>query len=159
VVSLPDGRSACVVLRHHRHTIALLADRPIAATSGDFTRVVVRHDRLCGVAQNYGSCCSRDRCGYGEAGGTPPANPYSQTNSLQRSGHGTDYFALGACLGAWLGSSVAGDVAERAVASRVSGLGDRTHRRCDSPFDCPEPGAASWMKPRRSCPNDNCSLR
>jgi len=70
---------------------------------------------LCGVAQNYGQLLvARFGVGIGEAGGTPPSTsiladkfpPALRPMALT-------IFALGACLGAWLGSSVAGSVAER----------------------------------------------
>jgi MFS family permease len=70
---------------------------------------------LCGLARNYGELLlARFAVGIGEAGGTPPSTsiladkfpPALRPMALT-------VFALGACLGAWLGSSVAGAAAER----------------------------------------------
>src|SRR5689334_13026445 len=70
---------------------------------------------LCGVAQNYLQLLlARFGVGIGEAGGTPPStsiladkfSPHQRPLALT-------IFSLGACLGAWLGSSVAGEVAEQ----------------------------------------------
>jgi len=70
---------------------------------------------LCGLAQNYVQLLlARFGVGIGEAGGTPPATsmladkfpPHKRPMALT-------IFALGACLGAWLGSSIVGAVAER----------------------------------------------
>jgi len=70
---------------------------------------------LCGLARNYGELLlARFAVGIGEAGGTPPSTsiladkfpPALRPMALT-------IFALGACLGAWLGSSVAGAAAER----------------------------------------------
>ena len=70
---------------------------------------------VCGLARNYWQLLlARFAVGIGEAGGTPPSTsiladkfaPASRPMALT-------IFALGACLGAWLGSSVAGTVAER----------------------------------------------
>jgi MFS family permease len=70
---------------------------------------------VCGLAQNYWQLLlARFAVGIGEAGGTPPSTsiladkfpPALRPMALT-------IFALGASLGAWLGSSVAGEVAER----------------------------------------------
>jgi MFS family permease len=70
---------------------------------------------LCGLARNYGELLlARFAVGIGEAGGTPPSTsiladkfpPAKRPLALT-------IFALGASLGAWLGSSVAGAAAER----------------------------------------------
>lgn len=69
---------------------------------------------LCGLARNYGELLlARFAVGIGEAGGTPPSTsiladkfpPAMRPLALT-------IFALGACLGSWLGSSVAGTAAE-----------------------------------------------
>ena len=70
---------------------------------------------LCGVAQNYWQLLlARFGVGVGEAGGTPPSTsiladkfPPSQRPMA------LSIFAIGASLGAWLGSSVAGSVSDR----------------------------------------------
>lgn len=70
---------------------------------------------LCGLAQNYWQLLlGRFGVGIGEAGGTPPSTAIlaDKFPPTQRPMAMT-IFALGACLGAWLGSSVAGAVAER----------------------------------------------
>jgi len=70
---------------------------------------------LCGLARNYGELLlARFAVGIGEAGGTPPSTsiladkfpPAARPMALT-------IFALGACLGSWLGTSVAGAAAER----------------------------------------------
>ena len=70
---------------------------------------------LCGLARSYGELLlARFAVGIGEAGGTPPSTsiladkfpPATRPMALT-------IFALGACLGSWLGSSVAGAAAER----------------------------------------------
>jgi MFS family permease len=70
---------------------------------------------LCGLARSYGELLlTRFAVGIGEAGGTPPSTsiladkfpPATRPMALT-------IFALGACLGSWLGSSVAGAAAER----------------------------------------------
>lgn len=69
---------------------------------------------LCGLARSYGELLlARFAVGIGEAGGTPPSTsiladkfpPAMRPLALS-------IFALGACLGLWLGSSVAGTAAE-----------------------------------------------
>jgi MFS family permease len=71
---------------------------------------------LCGLARNYAELLlARFAVGIGEAGGTPPSTsiladkfpPAVRPLALT-------IFALGACLGSWLGSSVAGAAAEHA---------------------------------------------
>jgi MFS family permease len=70
---------------------------------------------LCGLARTYGELLlARFAVGIGEAGGTPPSTsiladkfpPAARPMALT-------IYALGACLGSWLGSSVAGAAAER----------------------------------------------
>lgn len=70
---------------------------------------------LCGVAQNYWQLLfARFGVGIGEAGGTPPSTSIlADKFAPDRRPMALTIFALGACLGAWLGSSIAGDVAER----------------------------------------------
>ena len=70
---------------------------------------------LCGLAQNYSQLLlARFGVGIGEAGGTPPSTSIlaDKFPAAQRP-MALTIFALGACLGAWLGSSVAGAAAER----------------------------------------------
>lgn len=70
---------------------------------------------LCGLAQNYWQLLlARIGVGVGEAGGTPPSTSIlaDKFEPSQRP-LALTIFALGASLGAWLGSSVAGTVAER----------------------------------------------
>jgi MFS family permease len=69
---------------------------------------------LCGLVQSYWQLlAARVAVGIGEAGGTPPSTSIVADNfpPAQRPLALTVY-ALGACIGAWLGSSVAGAVAE-----------------------------------------------
>jgi MFS family permease len=70
---------------------------------------------VCGLAQNYWQLLlARFAVGVGEAGGTPPSTSIlADKFSPARRPMALTIFALGACLGAWLGSSVAGAVAER----------------------------------------------
>lgn len=68
----------------------------------------------CGLAQNYWQLLlARFGVGTGEAGGTPPSTAIlaDKFPAAQRPLVLT-IFSLGACLGAWLGSSVAGGIAE-----------------------------------------------
>ena len=69
---------------------------------------------LCGVAQNYTQLIlARFGVGIGEAGGTPPSTSIlADKFPPDRRPMALTVFALGACLGAWLGSSVAGSAAE-----------------------------------------------
>jgi MFS family permease len=69
---------------------------------------------LCGLAQNYWQLLlARFAVGIGEAGGTPPSTSIlADTFPAARRPMALTIFALGTCLGAWLGSSVAGSVAE-----------------------------------------------
>jgi predicted MFS family arabinose efflux permease len=71
---------------------------------------------LCGIAQNYAQLLvARFGVGIGEAGGTPPSTSIlADKFPPARRPMALTIFALGACLGAWLGSSVAGEAAERA---------------------------------------------
>lgn len=70
---------------------------------------------LCGVAQNYWQLLlARFGVGIGEAGGTPPATSLlADKFPAAKRPMALTIFALGACLGAWLGSSVAGGVADQ----------------------------------------------
>ena len=69
---------------------------------------------LCGLAQNYWHLLfGRIGVGIGEAGGTPPSTSLlADKFPPARRPMALTVFALGASLGAWLGSSVAGRVAE-----------------------------------------------
>jgi MFS family permease len=69
---------------------------------------------LCGLAQNYWQLLlARFAVGIGEAGGTPPSTSIlADKFPPARRPMALTIFALGACLGAWLGSAVAGAVAE-----------------------------------------------
>jgi predicted MFS family arabinose efflux permease len=71
---------------------------------------------LCGLAQNYGQLLlARFAVGIGEAGGTPPSTSILADKFPPcRRPMAMTVFALGASLGAWLGSSIAGAAAERA---------------------------------------------
>lgn len=70
---------------------------------------------LCGLAQNYIQLMlARFGVGIGEAGGTPPATSILADKFVpEKRPMALTIFALGACIGAWLGSAVAGDVAQR----------------------------------------------
>jgi len=70
---------------------------------------------LCGLAQNYWQLLlARFAVGIGEAGGTPPSmSMLADKFPASRRPMAMTIFALGACIGAWLGSSVAGAAAER----------------------------------------------
>jgi MFS family permease len=70
---------------------------------------------LCGLAQNYTQLLlARFAVGIGEAGGTPPSTSIlADKFRPSRRPMALTLFALGACLGAWLGSSIAGQAAER----------------------------------------------
>jgi MFS family permease len=69
---------------------------------------------VCGLAQNYTQLLlARFGVGIGEAGGTPPSTSIlADKFPAERRPLALTIFALGACLGAWLGSSVAGQAAE-----------------------------------------------
>jgi predicted MFS family arabinose efflux permease len=69
---------------------------------------------LCGVARNYGQLLvARFAVGIGEAGGTPPSTSIVADNfAPARRPMALTIYALGACIGAWLGSSVAGAAAD-----------------------------------------------
>jgi predicted MFS family arabinose efflux permease len=69
---------------------------------------------VCGLAQNYTQLIlARFGVGIGEAGGTPPSTSIlADKFPPERRPMALTVFALGACLGAWLGSSVAGTAAE-----------------------------------------------
>ncbi|TLY70402.1 MAG: MFS transporter [Gammaproteobacteria bacterium] len=70
---------------------------------------------LCGLAHSYWQLLlARFGVGIGEAGGTPPSTSIlADKFPPARRPMALTIFALGACLGAWLGSQVAGEVAER----------------------------------------------
>lgn len=70
---------------------------------------------LCGLTHNYGQLLlARFGVGIGEAGGTPPSTSIlADKFPPARRPLALTIFALGTCLGAWLGSSVAGGAAER----------------------------------------------
>jgi MFS family permease len=70
---------------------------------------------LCGLAHNrLQLTLARFGVGIGEAGGTPPSTSIlADKFPPARRPMALTVFALGACLGAWLGSSVAGSAAER----------------------------------------------
>ena len=70
---------------------------------------------VCGLAQNYWQLLlARFGVGIGEAGGTPPATSIlADKFPAAKRPMALTIFALGACLGAWLGSSVAGGVADK----------------------------------------------
>ncbi len=69
---------------------------------------------LCGVAHSYGQLLlARFAVGIGEAGGTPPSTSIVADNfPPARRPLALTVYALGACIGAWLGSSVAGAAAD-----------------------------------------------
>ena len=70
---------------------------------------------LCGLAHNLVQLTlARFGVGIGEAGGTPPSTSIlADKFPPGRRPMALTIFALGTCLGAWLGSSVAGTAAER----------------------------------------------
>ncbi|MBS0377940.1 MAG: MFS transporter [Proteobacteria bacterium] len=90
---------------HNRRNLLALA---LAVWSGMTT--------LCGFAQNsLQLVLARLGVGLGEAGGTPPSTSMlADKFEPERRPFALTVYALGACLGAWLGSSVAGAAAERA---------------------------------------------
>jgi len=69
---------------------------------------------LCGVAQTYLQLLlARFAVGIGEAGGTPPSTSIVADNfPPARRPMALTIYALGACIGAWLGSEVAGAAAD-----------------------------------------------
>jgi predicted MFS family arabinose efflux permease len=95
--------------------IALLADR---ANRRNILAIALAlwsaMTALCGLAQNYWQLLlARFGVGIGEAGGTPPATSIlADKFPPEKRPMALTIFALGACLGAWLGSSIAGDVAD-----------------------------------------------
>ena len=70
---------------------------------------------LCGTAHSYAQLLlARFGVGIGEAGGTPPSTSIlADKFSPQQRPLALTIFSLGACIGAWLGSSFAGAVAEQ----------------------------------------------
>jgi predicted MFS family arabinose efflux permease len=95
--------------------IALLADRAnrrniLAAALALWSAMTA----LCGVSRNYGQLLvARFGVGIGEAGGTPPSTSIlADKFPASRRPMALTVFALGACLGAWLGSAVAGRIAQ-----------------------------------------------
>jgi predicted MFS family arabinose efflux permease len=95
--------------------VALLADR---ANRRNILAIAIAvwsaMTAVCGVAHNYWQLLlGRFGVGIGEAGGTPPSTSMlaDKFAPAQRP-MALTIFALGACLGAWLGSSVAGSIAE-----------------------------------------------
>jgi MFS family permease len=96
--------------------IAVLADRSnrrnILAVS---LAVWSAMTAFCGYARNYGQLfLGRIGVGIGEAGGTPPSSSIlADEFPPQRRPMALTIFALGAPLGAWLGSSITGDIAAR----------------------------------------------
>ena len=69
---------------------------------------------FCGLSQNYWQLLlARFGVGIGEAGGTAPSTSLlADKFPAEKRPMALTIFALGACLGAWLGSSVAGGIAE-----------------------------------------------
>ena len=70
---------------------------------------------LCGMARNYWQLLlARFGVGIGEGGGTPTSTSMiADLFPAARRPLALSVFSLGACIGAWLGSSVAGDIAQR----------------------------------------------
>ena len=96
--------------------VAALADRAnrrniLAASLAAWSAMTA----LCGLAHNLLQLTlARFGVGIGEAGGTPPSTSIlADKFPPARRPMALTVFALGACLGAWLGSSVAGTAAER----------------------------------------------
>ena len=96
--------------------IAVLADRLnrrniLAASLAIWSGITA----LCGLTQSYLQLLlARFGVGIGEAGGTPPSTSIlADKFPPARRPMALTIFALGACLGAWLGSSVAAEAAER----------------------------------------------
>ncbi len=96
---------------------------------------------LCGLAQSYTQLLlARFAVGIGEAGGTPPSTSIlADKFPAARRPMALTIFALGACLGAWLGSSVAGTAAEHSGWRQLYGSPSRSH------------AAANLMKLRTTC--------
>jgi MFS family permease len=69
---------------------------------------------VCGLTRSYGQLLlARIAVGVGEAGGTPPSTSIVADNfPPERRPLALTIYALGACLGAWLGTSVAGRAAD-----------------------------------------------
>jgi predicted MFS family arabinose efflux permease len=69
---------------------------------------------LCGLSQNYWQLLlARFGVGIGEAGGTAPSTSLlADKFAAEKRPMALTIFALGACLGAWLGSSVAGGISD-----------------------------------------------
>jgi len=95
--------------------VATLADRAnrrniIAAALAIWSAMTA----LCGLAQSYWQLlAARIGVGIGEAGGTPPSTSMlADKFPPARRPMALTIFALGASLGAWLGSSVAGAIAD-----------------------------------------------
>ncbi len=84
---------------------------PIAALADRLNR---RNILAVGVTRSYGQLLlARIAVGVGEAGGTPPSTAIVADNfPPQRRPLALTIYALGACLGAWLGTSVAGAAAD-----------------------------------------------
>jgi MFS family permease len=96
--------------------VALLADRAnrrniLALSLAIWSGVTA----LCGLTRSYAQLMlARFGVGIGEAGGTPPSTSIlADKFPPARRPLALTIFALGASLGAWLGSSVAGQAAER----------------------------------------------
>ena len=96
--------------------VALLADRAnrrniLAVSLALWSGITA----LCGLTHSFGQLLlARFGVGIGEAGGTPPSTSIlADKFPPQRRPMALTVFALGACLGAWLGSSVAAAAAER----------------------------------------------
>jgi MFS family permease len=96
--------------------VAVLADRAnrrniLAVSLAAWSAMTI----LCGLAHNrLQLTLARFGVGIGEAGGTPPSTSIlADKFPPARRPMALTVFALGACLGAWLGSSVAGTAAER----------------------------------------------
>jgi predicted MFS family arabinose efflux permease len=97
--------------------VALLADRAnrrniLACALVIWSGMTV----VCGLARTFTQLMlGRFGVGIGEAGGTAPSTSLlADKFPPARRPFALTVFALGACLGAWLGSSVAGEAAERA---------------------------------------------
>jgi sugar phosphate permease len=96
--------------------VALLADRVsrrniLAVSLAVWSGITA----LCGLTRSYTELLlARFGVGIGESGGTPPSTSIlADKFPPSRRPMALTIFALGACLGAWLGSSVAGAAAQR----------------------------------------------